>query len=149
MVCSYLDRVGFLWRHKIPLPNQGVLLWMMTFGPSPTVLAAPISGKEAVDYTGGPAWRGHFFVAGLLPDSSSSKTEHTHGAACFGQRPAPNGRPAIPYVGAGALAHCARRPRGWRSLGIAHHFTAIISTGHSLSERFAIYSPTIHSINAQ
>ena len=32
MVCSVLDRVGFLWGQKIPLPIKGALLWVSAHG---------------------------------------------------------------------------------------------------------------------
>lgn len=73
MICSDLDRVGFLWRHKIPLPIQGALLWKIASRRSPTTLAASTGRKEAVVNSVVLLRQGHFLIIGPFVATDSVK----------------------------------------------------------------------------
>ena len=71
VVCSVLDRVGFLWGHKIPLPIKGALFRALAHG----VGGADKQKGGRLAYSSGPAGRRATF---LLAGSSSGLQRPLH-----------------------------------------------------------------------
>lgn len=112
MVCSYLDRVGFLWGHKIPLPNKGAA----ASSDGRKTIAHGVGGADKrkggrLAYTGGSASGGAaFFVAGRAFLAETGNTKHAFDFALASQ-PEWRGRsqPAILYNSAMRISQSARQ----------------------------------------
>ncbi len=121
VVCSVLDRVGFLWGHKIPLPIKGALFRVVTYATAHGVGGADEQKGGRRLYEWPCASGATFFVRFVVRRFSA---------------PAPE-RARLRAVG---------RCRKWRSLANTPRLRSPIPIHYPACESCEIYEQMIHSI---